>query len=143
MPNPATGYAEECESKLSKEAKQVIVVRKDLKMSPGKLGAQVAHAACSFMARRLAGLDGNNIRLTDPQRSWLQKSFTKIVLKVHSEDELLEINEKAKQAGLESHLITDSGRTEFKGIKTHTCIAIGPDWPDKIDSVTGHLKAYQ
>ncbi len=42
--------------------------------------------------------------------------------------------------GLEVHLITDSGRTEFHGQPTRTCLAIGPDDAAKIDQVTGHLE---
>lgn len=111
-------------------------------MRRGKEIAQGAHASCSFMAVRLTGLDGNNIKLTDAQRAWLQGSFAKITLQVNSEDELLKIHEEARAAGLESHLITDSGKTEFKGIPTHTCIAIGPDYAELIDPITQHLKLY-
>jgi PTH2 family peptidyl-tRNA hydrolase len=51
----------------------------------------------------------------------------------------MEIYNKAKEAGLEVHIITDSGRTEFKE-PTKTCLAIGPDLSEKIDTITGHLK---
>jgi PTH2 family peptidyl-tRNA hydrolase len=48
----------------------------------------------------------------------------------------------AEQAGLVCHVITDSGWTEFAGVPTKTCLAIGPDWCDMIDPVTSHLKLY-
>jgi peptidyl-tRNA hydrolase len=35
---------------------------------------------------------------------------------------------------------TDSGKTEFPGEPTNTCLAIGPDDADKIDAVTGELQ---
>ena len=35
--------------------------------------------------------------------------------------------------------IEDEGRTEFKGIPTKTCIAIGPNKAKEIDKITGHL----
>lgn len=38
------------------------------------------------------------------------------------------------------HLITDSGKTEFHGEPTDTCLAIGPGEADKIDEITGHLQ---
>jgi peptidyl-tRNA hydrolase, PTH2 family len=38
------------------------------------------------------------------------------------------------------YLITDAGHTEFKGVPTKTCLAIGPNDVDEIDVVTGHLK---
>jgi len=43
---------------------------------------------------------------------------------------------------LETHLITDNGTTEFNSVPTNTCIAIGPDYSDKIDMITKHLKLY-
>jgi PTH2 family peptidyl-tRNA hydrolase len=56
-----------------------------------------------------------------------------------SPPKLMQIHDKALEAGLEVHLITDSGRTEFHGQPTRTCLAIGPDEADKIDAITGHL----
>jgi PTH2 family peptidyl-tRNA hydrolase len=37
-------------------------------------------------------------------------------------------------------LIIDSGLTEFGGVPTKTCVAIGPDIDAKIDVLTKHLK---
>jgi PTH2 family peptidyl-tRNA hydrolase len=59
---------------------------------------------------------------------------------VDSEEELMQIHDKALEAGLEVHLITDSGRTEFHGQPTRTCLAIGPDEADRIDAITGQLQ---
>ncbi len=36
-------------------------------------------------------------------------------------------------------LITDAGRTEFHGEPTNTTLAIGPDYSEKIDKITGGL----
>jgi hypothetical protein len=47
---------------------------------------------------------------------------------------------KAIEAGLMVSMITDAGLTEFNGVHTKTCIAIGPDWSDEIDPITKHLK---
>ena len=121
--------------------KQVIVMRHDLKMRRGKQIAQGAHASMSFLCRRLqetgsVTLDG----LTDAQRAWLTGAFAKVCCRVDSEEELMQIHDKALEAGLEVHLITDSGRTEFHGQPTRTCLAIGPDEADKIDAITGHLQ---
>ena len=59
---------------------------------------------------------------------------------MNSEEELMELQDKALDAGLEVHLITDSGKTEFHGEPTNTCLAIGPDKAEKIDEITGQLQ---
>ena len=120
--------------------KQVIVVRHDLHMRRGKQIAQAAHASMSFLTRRLqCGCISLN-DFTEAQRAWLTGAFAKICCRVESEDELLAIYDKAVEAGLEVRLITDAGRTEFHGVPTNTCLAIGPDEVTVIDKVTGHLQ---
>ena len=79
------------------------------------------------------------LNLTPQMQDWINGSFAKVCVKVNSEEELMEIHDKAKEAGLEVHLITDSGRTEFGGVPTRTCLAIGPDEAEKIDNITGEL----
>ena len=95
----------------------------------------------------LGGRDPKKIKdmFSKEELEWMvevpgEKSFAKIVLQVESEEELVEIYEKAKAAKLEAHLITDSGATEFHGVPTKTCVGIGPDQAEKIDEITGHLK---
>jgi peptidyl-tRNA hydrolase, PTH2 family len=121
--------------------KQVIVMRHDLKMRRGKQIAQGAHASMSFLCRRLQEAGSVSLdSLTETQRAWLTGAFAKVCCRVDSEEELMQIHDKALEAGLEVHLITDSGRTEFHGQPTRTCLAIGPDEADKIDAITGHLE---
>jgi PTH2 family peptidyl-tRNA hydrolase len=121
--------------------KQVIVIRRDLKMRRGKEIAQGSHASMAFLSRQLQA-GGNTVQLTDEAKQWMEKYFTKICLQVDTEAELLEVYQNAKDKGLEVHLITDSGRTEFNGVPTNTCLAIGPNYADRIDEVTAHLKLY-
>ncbi len=138
-----------------KEPKQVIVVRKDLKMRTGKFGAQVAHATMKVfldMAKVLnekgefpeLGAPGDmwlGIPLTPVTREWLlNERFKKIICYVESEAELVSVHEQAKAAGLLTALIEDLGETEFHGVKTKTAVAVGPDVPEKIDAITGGLK---
>ena len=121
--------------------KQVIVMRHDLKMRRGKQIAQGAHASMSFICRRLQ--EAGSVSLddfTEAQRAWLTGSFAKVCCRVNSEDELMDIHDKALKAGLEVHLITDSGKTEFRGEPTQTCLAVGPDMSEKVDEVTGQLE---
>ncbi len=130
--------------------KQVIVVRHDLKMRKGKVGAQCAHASEIILTdlmekETLAGdkeLWGFIMDLDEPLYYWLNGVFTKIVVSCNSEEELLELYEQAKDKELLCSLVQDAGRTEFDGVPTYTCIAIGPDEGDIIDEITGHLPLY-
>lgn len=75
-------------------------------------------------------------------QAWLDGRFAKICCRVDSEEELLAIHEKASQEGLEVHLIMDSGKTEFHGVPTNTCLAIGPEEASRFDAITGELKLF-
>jgi len=95
----------------------------------------------SFICRRLQ--ESGSVSLDDfseVEQTWLTGSFAKVCCRVNSEEELLVIRDKAVEAGLEVHVITDSGKTEFHGVPTNTCLAIGPDVAEKIDEITGHLE---
>lgn len=121
--------------------KQVIVMRHDLKMRSGKQIAQGAHASMAFLTRRLQSSKSMSLDEFSPNaQAWITGSFAKVCVRCNSEEELIAIHDKAMEMGLEVHLITDSGRTEFHGQPTRTCLAIGPDDASRIDQVTGHLK---
>lgn len=121
--------------------KQVIVMRTDTDppMRKGKMIAQGAHASMAFLSRRVFGDHHGDPYFSYAEMHWFQNSYAKVCCRVDSEEELLDIYNKAKEAGLEVHLITDSGKTEFKE-PTNTCLAIGPDLVEKIDPITGHLR---
>jgi peptidyl-tRNA hydrolase, PTH2 family len=126
-----------------KSVKQVIVIRKDLKMRRGKEIAQGAHASMMFMSHYFTLIrEGLYKGMTEPEKIWQRGSFAKICLKVNSEQELDKIFEEATKAGLKVNMVTDAGRTEFHGVPTKTCLAIGPDYEDKIDQITGALELY-
>ena len=119
--------------------KQVIVIRKDLKMRRGKECCMSAHASNKFIIEALK----SGREFTPAEKDWLfEKSFRKICVIVNSEEELLELYEKAKAAGIESQIIQDSGKTEFHGVPTYTALALGPDEESKFEELTGHLKLY-
>jgi PTH2 family peptidyl-tRNA hydrolase len=129
------------------KTKQVIIIRKDLGMRKGKMIAQGAHASMKAVLDQLDLNQGNEIAtfVLDIDKNealfeWLTGKFTKIVVGCDSEDELLELYEKAKKAQLNCALIQDSGATEFHGKPTYTALAIGPDDLEVIDKITGHLK---
>lgn len=76
--------------------------------------------------------------ITPDQMEWMLNDFRKIILKVNSEQELLDLEKACKAASLEVYLIQDSGFTEFDG-PTYTCLSIGPDLAEKIDPLTRGL----
>jgi peptidyl-tRNA hydrolase, PTH2 family len=108
--------------------KQVILIRMDLKLPRGKACSQAAHASVEAVLKS----DSNIVK------SWRNEGMAKIVLKVKNEKELLEYFQLAKDEGLTASLITDAGRTVIAP-GTKTCVAIGPDDEEKVDSVTGKL----
>lgn len=121
--------------------KQVIIIRRDLKMGRGKTASQAAHASMKFLTDGMSFRGGEaSILLDDDLTDWLGNSFTKICLYVDSEEELDMVYQVARDAGLRVSMIEDNGTTEFNGVKTKTCIAIGPNKVDEINIVTGHLK---
>lgn len=122
--------------------KQVIVMRKDLHMRRGKEIAQGAHAAMAFLTKQVSVVTHRITTLTPVQIEWLSSSFRKVCVRVNSEAELNEIEQKARVAGVEVHVIVDNGLTEFSGVPTPTCLALGPDWDERIDAITGHLELY-
>jgi len=131
--------------------KQVIVARKDLKMPPGKLAGQVAHASLGCILNKITfDIYQGEDHIVDfcfnkDEYLWINEDtdakFTKVVLKVNSEQELLDIYEKAETKGLNVSLIKDAGNTVFKE-PTYTCVGIGPAQSAELDEITSSLKLY-
>lgn len=142
-----------------KNTKQVLVVRKDLNMRKGKIAAQCCHASMSFLTKNGKVLTNSEFEEYGSQftttsfesywdgivggqneiNHWLENSFRKICVYVNSEKELIEVHQKAIDSGLLSHIVEDNGATEFNGVKTLTCCAIGPHWDEKFIGITDHL----
>lgn len=131
---------------MSEKVKQVIVMRKDLNMRKGKMVAQGAHASMAAVINYGGyelyedGVEHLCVQINGPMGEWLKGKFTKVCLGVDSEEELLKIVAQADEAGLHCALIKDAGLTEFNGVPTLTCAAIGPDYSEEIDKITSHLK---
>lgn len=126
------------------------------KIRTGKLIAQGAHASMKAILD-LMDIQGNfkyissdgekgeatgylKLSVGSAINDWISGKFTKVCVSVDSESDLFEIVNNAQSAGLPCALITDAGLTEFGGVPTRTCCAIGPAWSEDIDKITGHLK---
>lgn len=111
--------------------KQAIVARGDLGMDTGKLAAQVAHASLSAVNQVDAGV----------RRDWETSGAKKIVLRVNSEAELIELLEEADRNDVPAALVRDAGRTQLSS-GTATAVGVGPGPAERVDAVTGHLPLY-
>ncbi len=137
-------------------AKQMIVVRRDLHMRKGKIAAQAGHACVEAVLMALAQeerlqdvvISGDYAALRESSKpasalsSWFERGVAKICVYVDSEEALLEIDRKAKEAGILSALICDAGMTEFHGQPTYTCLAFEPRFPEDVDPITGDLPLF-
>lgn len=139
--------------------KQLIIARKDLKMSPGKLAAQVAHASMAFLTNVIkdcvtccqseAGFDKpySYIATLDIDsklyEEWINGSFTKIVCGARNRDKLMEAVIAAEamgwNEGKEYFLIRDNCLTELEPEdedgRTLTCIGFRPMEAEEIDKI--------
>ena len=111
--------------------KMVIVTRKDLSLSPGKIAAQVAHAAvdCALETKKK-----NSKWFT----KWMREGAKKAVVKTENVDDFFLLETKARKLSIYASIITDAGHTEIPA-GTKTVLGIGPAPSNLIDQVTGDL----
>lgn len=110
--------------------KGVVLVRTDLKMSKGKIVSQAMHGAYA------AGIDAQNNLMNG---IWSRYGFKKVALQVPSAEEMEEIAQALQKQGVSVYPIVDAGRTQVEP-NTWTVTFAGPDYEEKLDKVTGHLK---
>jgi PTH2 family peptidyl-tRNA hydrolase len=122
--------------------KMVIIIRKDLNMGKGKMIAQASYATLKiFLDRAFANPEGHIIEIpvTSAMMHWMNGGYKKITVYVNSEKELLEVYDKAQEAGIPAALVRDHDLTEFYKEYAYTAAAIGPEAETLIDPITGHL----
>ena len=125
-----------------KNIKQVIVIRKDLKLRKNKLASLAAHAAIQFI------LDNNEsdrpdelqVKLSQQEVYWLKNSFDNDILVVNSQDALSDIILKAELNGINVYSIFEKSKKSDEGPQL-ICAAFGPDEEDQISQVVGNLKS--
>ena len=142
--------------KTERQVKQVIVVDKSKQMNVGKIVAQACHASLGALLKMFR-TEANGLttryQVTFERNSildkWLNGIFTKICLAAKDEEEMIAVYDKVVEYN-KTHdneipvvLIEDSGLTCFHGVKTKTCVGIGPFWSDVIDEFTGNLKLFR
>lgn len=135
--------------------RQLIIARKDLQMSPGKLAAQVAHASLSFLTIRMKGgatfyeqaekpyYEATLFFEKDVYEQWICGIFTKTICEAKNRNQLMKAVTIAEELGLQEgkdfFLIKDCCLTELEpeevdenGVgRVLTCIGFKP-LPDDI-----------
>lgn len=111
--------------------KQVIAVRKDLKLTKGKLAAQASHASVGAFQKtqKISPVDA---------KMWESEGGKKVVVYVENEKELFALKEKIPD-NIATFVVRDAGLTHLEP-GTVTCIGIGPAENSKIDKYTSVLK---
>jgi peptidyl-tRNA hydrolase len=100
-----------------------------LQLPRGKLAAQVAHASVAALLEAPA----------EVRRVWIEEGMPKVVLRVESERELIELESAVEDADLPHALIRDAGHTVVAA-GTVTCLGIGPASTEAIDALTRELR---
>ena len=110
------------------------MARKDVKLSAGKLAAQVGHASvdCALKSMR---------HQRDVFDRWHAEGQKKVVLKAEKEADLFRLKLEAERMGLTTALIADAGHTELAP-GTITVLGVGPGRDVDVDKVTGALPLY-
>lgn len=134
--------------------KQIIIARKDLNMSPGKLSAQVAHGSMAFLSHfirdnvdELGYVEGAiDIDIVD---NWINGIFTKTVLKAKNKNQLLKAKTMAEELGMKEGqdfwLIRDNCLTELEPEedgRTLTVIGFKPMDSEIIDQIGKKYQLY-
>jgi len=115
----------------SGEYKMVLVIRGELRLTPGKIAVQAAHAA--VMLTRSS--EGRNPAALD---QWLRAGQKKIALVVPTLADLEQLDRAAKAKGVPTVWVEDAGLTEVAP-GTRTCLGLGPARASQVDAITGSL----
>lgn len=128
--------------------KQILIVRKDLNMSIGKICSQVSHGSMAFLSwfiRDNADLDGHVDGWIDEDilHNWIEEKFTKCVLQAKNKNQLLKAKTMAEEMGMKEgedfFCIYDDCRTEIQAEEengtTLTVIGFRPMDSEVIDKI--------
>lgn len=96
--------------------RQLIIARKDLNMSAGKLAAQVSHASMAFLTAPLRNAKGDKNRIkriengdyvfeikmdAETYDDWVCGIFTKTICEARNKNQLLKAKKMAEELGME------------------------------------------
>ena len=109
----------------------MLIVRRDAKMSAGKISVQCAHAAveCALACKK------SSPRLFE---RWRNQGAKKICVFAEDLKELMGLHDEANHAHLTTHVVKDAGKTELAP-GTVTVLGIGPATYQTMTRITSHL----
>lgn len=146
--------------------KQIIIARKDLNMSPGKLAAQVSHGSMAFLTWMIRNkaiyseadcfdsydkiYTANLVFDKELYEQWINGEFTKCVLQAKNKNQLLKAKTMAEDLGMiegkDFWLIRDNCHTELEPEedgRTLTCIGFRPINSETIDKIGKKYQLYR
>lgn len=129
---------------MKSQTKQVILLRRDLRLRRAEAAALAAKASMAFVVEGDDNGSLGNVQLTlsGIEAEWILGSATRIVLGVASEDALRKLLLKAEINGITTYeIIGSSSGKEDEGVQL-IAAALGPDESEKLDLVTGNLKLF-
>jgi len=113
----------------TRNLKQVMAIRTDLKMGKGKQCAQCCHAS-------LGAWESAQYEQPSWARAWSRYGCAKIAVKCPSEEMMDGIAAACEAAGVPYYVVEDAGRTQVAP-GSRTCCGIGPAPVEVIDQITG------
>lgn len=115
------------------EYKMVLVLRGELRLTPGKAAVQLAHAAVMLTT------EGERGRAAAASMvAWRGQGQKKIALVTPTLDELERLERMARGKGIPTVWVRDAGLTEVPP-GTVTCLGLGPALAAELDPITGSL----
>ena len=122
-----------------KKVKNVVIVRKDLKLKKGKLFSIASATMMKFITdnNESGRSDTLQVKLSNQEVEWIQDSAGCEILVTDSLNSLEHIGLLAELQGINVYYTFKSIMNENSEL---LCIALGPDDEDIIDHVVGNLK---
>lgn len=138
--------------------RELIIVRKDLDMSKGKMAAQVSHAAMAFLNNTImkslmpaeSNYQGQISINKGIYEEWMQASYTKTIMEAKNKNQLLKAKRIAEELGLEENkdffFIYDNCLTELtpeENGKCLTCMGFRPLDEEMASKISKKFQLFQ
>lgn len=136
-----------------KNIKQVIVIRKDLKLRKNQIVSYATQAAIKFLTENNESNRGDElyVKLSNEETEWINSSLTQTILGVNSQNTLRDLIFHAELLNINVYSVfmpEPSKSIENESMKNESiesesiiiCAAFGPDDEDIINQLIGNLK---